>query len=172
MFICLVYTQNTQNLGPNLETPDIPRTVRIACQPSSEKGRLSEKFHLIEGNNEEECKTVLQEYNKPKQNNGSVSTFTGLTRVQSSNQSSVLWGEPHPEQLPSLILPIGRSAEAETGVKNVLTLEQENYKLCEMSGCGDLCDGCLIRFYHNSIDEDEFFEQSHVSEHFKIIKIC
>ena len=38
-----------------------------------------------------------------------------------------------------------------------------DYKMCEMSDCGDLCDGCSIRFYHNSIGEDDFFaEQSDV----------
>ena len=43
------------------------------------------------------------------------------------------------------------------------SLIQGDYKICEMSDCGDLCDGCTIRFYHNSIGEDDFFaEQSDV----------
>ena len=46
----------------------------------------------------------------------------------------------------------------------VLVLAQTDYKDCEMTDCGDLCDGCSIRIYHNYIDEDEFFKNSEVSD--------
>ena len=54
----------------------------------------------------------------------------------------------------------------------VWSLSQNDYKHCEISDCGDPCDGCSIRFYHNSIDEDEFFEHSQVSKLRKINKVC
>ena len=50
----------------------------------------------------------------------------------------------------------------------VLVLEEKDYNFCELSDCGDLCDGCSIRFYHNSIDEDEFFAHPQVSKMRKI----
>ena len=28
---------------------------------------------------------------------------------------------------------------------------------CTMKDCGDVCDGCDIEFYHNTIDRDEIF---------------
>ena len=36
-----------------------------------------------------------------------------------------------------------------------------SFKQCPMTSCGDLCGDCEVRFYHNSIDGDEHFDEGH-----------
>lgn len=107
---------------------------------------MSENFYLLKGDNEGECQTLLQKVN------GSELIVRGF-----ETQGFRTVGEG--------------SSEAATA-ERALTLVQNDYTVCEMSDCGDLCDGCSIRFYHNSIDADEFFEHSRVSKLRKISKIC
>ena len=106
---------------------------------------MSEDFYLVKGNNGEDCKVVLETYaNKISGQavNGST-PWLNDSIVQRSN------------------LPDEHSREE---TNEVWSLSQNDYKLCEMRDCGDLCDGCSIRFYHNSIDQDEFFAHSQVSK--------
>ena len=112
---------------------------------------MSEDFYLIKGDNEGDCQTVLEKINSQKDNESEVV----VRGFDTQGSRTVEEG----------------SLEVATANK-ALTLVQNDYTVCEISDCGDLCDGCSIRFYHNSIDEDEFFEHSQVSKLRKISKVC
>ena len=84
-----------------------------------------------------------------------------LMKDHEEDESNMLYCKSVLEKLRNL----ENSNGSEPNTDQVLTLAQDSYKVCEISDCGDLCDGCTIRFYHNSMDEDEFFdEQSDVSK--------
>ena len=46
----------------------------------------------------------------------------------------------------------------ETCSSEVRTFMADEFDKCTMSGCGSVCDGCDILFYHNTIDRDEIFD--------------
>ena len=111
---------------------------RIACQPSVDE-KLSIKFHILsdldkarkDENGNDYCNDVLENYHPDNFGNSTEDD-------EDSNQN---------QDVQTLML----------GEEDLF----RSFKQCPMTSCGDLCGDCEVRFYHNSIDGDEHFDEVH-----------
>ena len=110
--------------------------VRVGCQPSR-NGTLLDDVYLL---------------NKPDQDhteNYCATTMTMIDNEQNCTQGFGVRSDTGDNTCSTDIHYSSFTVKGENAQNDLIQ--------CTMKDCGDVCDGCDIEFYHNTIDRDEIF---------------